>query len=99
MTQRVFYTKKELSVERINYFESIGFVWNIRFPWIEMYERLVAYKHCHQSTLVPHRYTEDPRLGHWVTKQRVAYNKDELSEKRKELLNFINSVWSVKAGK
>jgi len=72
-TQRQYYRKKELSVERINYLESIGFVWKIRdfLPWIKMYERLVAYKHCHQSTLVPRRYTVDPSLGHWVSNQRT----------------------------
>mmetsp|Transcript_22228 Transcript_22228/g.25020 ORF Transcript_22228/g.25020 Transcript_22228/m.25020 type:complete len:227 (+) Transcript_22228:148-828(+) len=100
-TQRQCYKKKEMSIERINYLESIGFVWKIRecVPWVEMYERLVAYKHRHQSTMVPSRYTEDPSLGMWVVKQRVAYKKDKLSEKRTELLNSIDFVWSVKAGK
>merc|ERR1712194_232787 len=80
--QRTSFKNKELSVERINYLESIGFVWKVHVIWIEMYERLVAYKHCHQSTVVPQRYVKDPSLGRWVTKQRVAYNKDKLSEKR-----------------
>ena len=51
-----------MSIEQINYLESIGFVWKIRVPWIEMYGRLVDYKICHQSTLVPSRYTEDLSL-------------------------------------
>jgi len=100
-TQRQCYKKKEMSIERINYLESIGFVWKIRecVPWVEMYERLVAYKHCHHSTMVPSRYTEDPSLGMWVVKQRVAYKKDKLSEKRTEVLNSIDFVCSVKTGK
>merc|ERR1740139_1185866 len=71
--QRQRYKKKEMSIERINYLESIGFVWKVRecVPWIEMYERLVAYKHYHQSMLVPQIYTEDLSLGNWVSTQRV----------------------------
>ena len=93
--QRSIYKSKKLSVERINYLESIGFVWKFHnrgppIPWIEMYERLVIYKQHHQSTLVPQTYKEDARLGRWVATQRVAYNKDELSEKRMELLNSIS---------
>ena len=93
--QRADYKNKKLSIERINYLESIGFVWKIRcdyVPWIEMYERLVAYKQCHQSTLVARRYTENPRLGRWSTKQRVKYNKGKLSEKQMQLLNSIDFV-------
>merc|ERR1712238_279289 len=95
--QRRCYKNKEISVERINYLESIGFVWKIRdqFPWIEMYKRLVVYKQCHQSTLVPHKCKEDRFLGQWVSRQRAEYNKGKLLEKRMELLNSIDFVWSV----
>ena len=100
-TQRKCYKKKELSIERINYLESIGFVWKIvnYVPWIDMYDRLVTYKHCHQSTLVPQQYTEDTSLGQWVSKQRFKYKKGKLLEKQMELLNSIDFVWSMKGGK
>merc|ERR1712238_15385 len=42
--------------------------------------------------------TDNPSLGIWVHTQRVTYNRDKLSEKRKKLLNSIDFVWSVKAG-
>jgi len=98
--QRTSYKKKKLSVERINDLESIGFSWKLRdsvpaIPWNEMYERLVAYKKYHQSALVPTRYKEDPRLGTWVQTQRFKYNKGKLLEKRIELLNSIDFVWSA----
>jgi len=90
-TQRKFYKNKTISVEHMNYLECIGFVWKLRdlIPWIEMFERLVAYKQRYQSTLVPFHFTEDPRLGHWVSVQRIKCNKSKLSEKRIELLNSI----------
>jgi len=100
--QRTIYMNKELSVEQTNYLDSIGFVWKIRcdyVPWIEMYKRLVAYKQHNQSTRVPCNYTEDPPLGKWVSTQRTEYKKDIMSARRMELLNSIDFVWSVKAGK
>jgi len=99
--QRQSYQNNELSVERIKYLESLGFVWKMRdvVPWMEMYERLVAYQQCHQSTLVPQRYTEDLRLGSWVKTQRKSNKKGKLSEKRIELLNAIDFVWSGPTGR
>jgi len=99
--QQERYKNNLLSVRRINYLESIGFVWKTfdRVPWIEMYERIVAYKQRYGSTLVPCKYTEDPSLGIWVKTQRGSYNKGKLLEKRMELLNSIDFVWSVKAGR
>ena len=96
--QRTAYKNKTISVEQINHLESVGFVWKIvdRVPWIEMYERLVTYKQCYQSTLVPLRFTENPRLGRWVSKQREKYNNNILSNVRMELLNSIDFVWSVR---
>ena len=96
--QRVFYKNKELSMERTNYLDSIGFVWKVfdRVPWADMFERLVAYKQHNQSTQVPTRYTTDPPLGRWVGRQREEYNKDKLSARRVGLLNSINFVWCAK---
>ena len=87
--KEIAYKNKLLSVERINYLESIGFVWKFcdLIPWMEMYERLVAYKQRFQSTQVPVNYTEE---------QRSNYSKRELLEKRIELLNSIDFVWSAK---
>ena len=97
--QRQRYKSNKLSIERINYLESIGFVWKIRcdyVPWIEMYERLVAYKQHNQSTRVPQKYKEDPPLSNWVHKQRRMYNKEKLSARQVESLNSIDFVWCAK---
>jgi hypothetical protein len=93
-SQRVFYKNKEISVERINHLESIGFVWGVHdAQWMEMYSKLVEYKKQYKSTLVPQQYTEDPSLGIWVSKQRGLCSRDILSGKRLELLNSINFAW------
>ena len=57
-----------------------------------MYERLVAYQKHYQNTLVPHRFTEDPSLGHWISIQRWLYNKGDLLEGRIDFAySWINS--------
>jgi hypothetical protein len=95
-TQRNVYMNKEISVERINCLESIGFVWDLHgTQWMEMYSRMVEYKKQNKSTVVPRHYTDDPHLGKWVSTQRVAYSKGKMFGKRLELLNTINFVWST----
>ncbi|OEU09131.1 hypothetical protein FRACYDRAFT_195772 [Fragilariopsis cylindrus CCMP1102] len=98
-TQRAYYNKKELSVERINLLESIGFVWNpLDEQWMVMYQKLVTYKKQHRSTKVPWNYTDDPKLGIWVMRQRQVYNSTNssiLTKKRQELLSSIDFTWSA----
>jgi hypothetical protein len=94
--QRKYYKNKTLSVERINRLESIGFVSDPSDKkWMEMYNRLVAFKKQHKSTKVPRRYMEDPQLGSWVYWQRHRYMENKLTEKRMELLNSIDFAWSA----
>mmetsp|Transcript_21906 Transcript_21906/g.24379 ORF Transcript_21906/g.24379 Transcript_21906/m.24379 type:complete len:112 (+) Transcript_21906:1-336(+) len=87
--------------ERVTRLESIGFIWNaLDAHWMEMYNRLVAYHEQNKnntlksnksmSTQVPHHYTNDPPLGLWAHKQRSFYKKNQLTEKRLQLLNLIN---------
>jgi len=97
-SQRCYYWNEELSEERINHLESVGFMWNPQdVKWTAMYHKLVEYKkHHHGLTTVPQRYTEDLSLGKWVHYQKYAYSKGSLSEKRLKLLNAINFVWSAK---
>jgi hypothetical protein len=73
--QRTRYKNKQLHVERIHRLESIGFVCNRQdLNWIEMYNRLLAYKKHHKSTQVPLQYTKNPQLGFLTGKQRCRKN-------------------------
>ncbi|OEU07253.1 hypothetical protein FRACYDRAFT_197864 [Fragilariopsis cylindrus CCMP1102] len=98
--QRTYYNKKGIPVERVKRLDSIGFVWNpLDEQWMEMYQKLVAYKKEHRSTNVPRCYMKVPELGRWVGSQRQAYintARGILSKKRLELLNSINFVWSAR---
>ena len=92
--QRTSYTKNDLSIERINRLESIGFVWDpLDAQWRGMYSKLVAYKKQNESTQVPFYYTEDPPLGKWVHTQRTSYSRKGLLIERINLLESIGFVW------
>ena len=99
-TQRIEYKKDELNPNRVNLLNSVGFEWAgvVRGKidnekWIGMFQKLEAYKEMYRNTLVPHRYEEDPKLGHWVDRQRKTYKNDQLLPNRADLLNSIGSEW------
>ncbi|OEU08127.1 hypothetical protein FRACYDRAFT_271852 [Fragilariopsis cylindrus CCMP1102] len=97
------YRNNHKSDHRVNLLNSIGFVWNARYPlvWIEKYNQLVAYKKQHKTTQVPRTYSDennDIHLGGWINTQRNLYKKGKLLEKRKDLLNSIDFEWKGKSG-
>jgi hypothetical protein len=94
--QRSFYTKNNISIDRINRLESIGFVWakgQEKKKWNEMYQKLVAYKKEHKSTNVPRGYARDPKLGNWVHVQHPLYKSKNLNTERMNKLESLGSVW------
>ena len=64
--------------------------------WNKMYTRLQKYNKKHQSTNVPKKFDEDPRLANWVSSQRQFYSKNSLAKDRINRLNSIGFVWSLK---
>ena len=91
-----FNTKNsQLTTDRINRLNSIGFVWNFHdAQWIEMYDRLVAYKKKYKSTCVS--YKTDLKLGRWVDRQCEMYrlNNSRLTIDRINRLNSIGFIWN-----
>ena len=62
-----------------------------------MFERLKEYKEEYGDCLVPQRYEDDPKLGHWVaTQRRVSTVDDKTKQERRDKLNSIGFVWSVR---
>mmetsp|Transcript_17207 Transcript_17207/g.31795 ORF Transcript_17207/g.31795 Transcript_17207/m.31795 type:complete len:135 (+) Transcript_17207:1-405(+) len=64
---------------------------------MEMFNKLLAYKEEHNSTLVPAEHEQDPLLGTWVKEQRRKRNmyisKADLYKHRIDLLDSIGFVW------
>ncbi len=95
-TQRIKYNKKELSHERIQLLEDVGFVWDsLESAWQEQYTYLQEYRNRYPDRWPQNReeYPIDNNLGLWCGTQRVKYNKQELSPKRTQLLEAIGFRW------
>jgi len=96
--QRRMLRKNELSKNRADLLQSIGFALDARQErdttnWMTSYQKLVRYKHEHDgSTRVPQRYEKDPSLGRWVNEQRKRCKKKELVK----LLDDIGFVWDAR---
>ena len=102
--QRAAASAGSLSVERRRRLEQLpGWSWKTvpRPPWDDAYRELAAYAREHgtatplQGTIT----TSGFALGHWVSAQRVAYNRGTMARKFPERIERLESlpgwVWSV----
>jgi superfamily II DNA or RNA helicase len=85
----------EISVERRQRLDAIGFVWDpLEEAWERGFEALTAFKAREGHLRVPPRHVEGTyRLRIWVTEQRT--NRDSVSAERKRRLNELGFVWEV----
>ena len=95
--QRQQKKKDELSQERIQLLNDIGFIWDpFEEEWQENYQQLKQYALDNGNTKVPRGHLN---LGTWVSKQRQQKKKDELSQERTQLLDDIGFIWDVEGSK
>jgi hypothetical protein len=98
--QRYAYKDGSLSINQISLLDSIDFVWNpFVEQWMDMFQKIIAYKKLYKDTLVPYNYNDDPQLGLWASNQRVFYRKDKLLLKRVAMLDSINFEWEVEGAR
>lgn len=94
--QRILFYHGQLSMERTERLNSIDFEWwgarGSRTNWMEMYNRLVAYKKEFKTTDVPYR-TPDNTLGPWVYAQRSMYKMGKLDPKNTARLESIGFIF------
>lgn len=97
--QRMKKGKKKLDKSKIMLLDAINFDWSYEkrliLPWEEMYHRLVQFKSKYGHTRVPVLWTEDPKLGKWVS--RMRYQRMGLSFQRAALLESIGFDWGNKS--
>ncbi len=102
-TQRKTFKKGKLGEERVVRLEALGFEWDLlTADWEEMFQALVAFKENQGHCGVPAKWSENPELGRWVSRQRQAFRKGKLSEERVvrlEALGFESGVDQKKARK
>ena len=93
-TQRGAKKHRNLSKERIERLNKLGFVWDtIDAYWKEMFNSLANYRQIYGHCNVPITWTENQRLSTWVHNMRRAKKKGILSEKYVQRLDAICFEW------
>jgi hypothetical protein len=94
--QRSEQRRGELSSDRIVRLEALGFVWDPHDAfWEERFAELAAFKQREGHCNVPQAYPDNPALGKWVSKQRVAKRRGALSSDRMVRLDALGFVWNT----
>jgi hypothetical protein len=98
--QKGMQTNSNLSQDRIERLEEIGFQWKGCVTFEERCRELTAFKDkLFEQCLVPSRYAANPSLGHWCSDMRMAYKgtkvNSNLSQDRIERLEEIGHKWKV----
>ena len=95
-TQRKFFGKNQLSDEKKQRLDALGFVWDVKEQqWEEGFQELSSYHKEHGNCLVLRPFVTESgyRLGVWVKSQRVNLNKNQLSDERKQRLDALGFIW------
>jgi len=72
--QKGMKTNYNLSQDRIERLEEIGFQWKINITFEKRYRELIAFKEEFRHCNVPVKYSGNPSLGNWCSRMRSAYN-------------------------
>ncbi|KAL3929234.1 MAG: hypothetical protein SGBAC_012301 [Bacillariaceae sp.] len=95
-----------LTLERIQTLDRIGFVWNSHLSaWNDKFMELKEFKMLHGHCSVPCTYKGSSKLSTWIKRQRRQYRKfvaaqpSTLDAARIEKLEALGLVWDYYAGK
>jgi hypothetical protein len=92
--QRVRWKGGRLTKDRISRLESLGLVWDtFDATWDEMFTALIDFKKTHGHCNVPQKWSQNMKLGIWVSHQRVSMKKGQLPDERRRRLNDIGFLW------
>ncbi|MBF0152476.1 MAG: Helicase associated domain protein [Magnetococcales bacterium] len=94
--QRQIYRREQLSPERVQRLNAIGFTWDSReILWEEMFALLMLYREKHGDCNVPDPWPENADLAWWVGAQRKAYQNGNLNPKWIARLNAVGFIWNM----
>ena len=72
----------------------MGFCWDPQErDWKEAFEKLCLYKKVNGNCDVPQHYKDHPSLGTWVSNQRLAKSKGNLTTERVKRLEELGFCW------
>lgn len=93
-TQRKEYNKGELSKEKIDKLNELGFVWNIvDYKWFTKFDKANEIAIANGGVLPPSSQINDKDLLPWFERQRQLKKKGILSKDRENLLDSIGFKW------
>jgi hypothetical protein len=96
VAQRQYRRLGELSKERIQLLDKLGFNWTPKsHGWRERLLELLEFKKLRGHCNVPKGYPENPKLAKWVSAQRVERSRNELSDERIRRLDKIGFEWAL----
>jgi hypothetical protein len=93
--------KERLSQQQILELDSLGMIWNAQeLSWAENLKALRSFKRREGHVLVVNSHLEEGlALGKWLVKQRTRAAKGTLALDRKQELEKLGVIWSVKEHK
>jgi hypothetical protein len=105
-TQRYQYgLTSTITLPRIQALQSLGFEWGSRdATWEVRLSELAEYRKVHGHCNVPRKYSENSKLGMWVTNQRSQYslhlkgNTSQITLPRIQALESLGFVWNPLSG-
>jgi len=94
--QRENNKKRNLSIEQVNSLDEIGFIWNVLdYQWEQSFVELIKFKKKNGHCNIPRCYSESPKLGLWLSSQRISKKNGRLSPERINKLDSIDFVWEM----
>jgi hypothetical protein len=95
-----------MTLSRIQALESLGFEWDSHSAvWKDRMIELANYRKIHGHCNVPHNFSENPKLGAWVTTQRTNYwlhvkgKKSQMTLSRIRALESLSFRWKLYIGR
>ena len=95
-SQRTAYKKGQLTPERIQRLDDLGFVWDVLTEqWEQGFRELASFKVANNHCRVPQscKTASGFTLGNWVSQQIRFYNKGQLTPERLKRLDDLGFVW------
>jgi hypothetical protein len=98
---RISYKKGQLSADRIQELEDLGFLWQgernnspiLSLTWEESFTKLIEFHQAHGHANVRSTDAEHPALAAWVASQRVKHRRGMLKADRVQKLESIGLKW------
>jgi superfamily II DNA or RNA helicase len=85
----------ELTAEKIEKLDQIGFFWDpLETLWLDYLEQLAAFRRTHGHSNPSQLLREEKRLGAWVAKLRLRRGAGLLSAERIAQLDALGMIWS-----